>query len=183
MSYFSLSKAALLITLYCRSCRTSVMAFSPRCSFPTCIEQKIEHQCQLNIIYCKMTRDIHLTLPLKRLSMFTLLIPCLFTQRDWGFLDLSWPPIYRVDTCTNKAMMRMPFFLPMASSTLLNNVEFQWIRWSCERYLLLIEGSAINWTLKSTYSYKVCNNYEGDYLMAVPCPVIRLVWLAIVPTT
>lgn len=120
-------------------------------------------------------RHIHLTLPLKKLSMFTLLIPCLFTQRDWGFLFLSWPPIYGVDTCTNKAMMRMPFFLPMASSTLLNNVEFQWIRWSCERYLLLIEGSAINRTLKSTYSYKVCNNYEGDYFMPVPCPVIRLV--------
>lgn len=41
VSCFSLvsSDAALRLTLYCRSCRTSVMAFSPRCSFPTCIEQ------------------------------------------------------------------------------------------------------------------------------------------------
>lgn len=36
-------------------------------------------------------------------------------------------------TCTNRAMMRTPFFLPRASSKVLNRVLFQWIRWSCRQ--------------------------------------------------
>lgn len=46
-----------------------------------------------------------------------------------AFVLCLWHTVVDI-TCTKRAMMRMPFFFPRASSTVLNRVLFQWIRWS-----------------------------------------------------